>query len=109
MFNRVFPLRVTLRTLRLFFLVLTVSVVAIGSLLAYMEKRGCIHPNFASLHLCDLALDQMNEKDEGDARAQRMKTPFFRRPFKKPQNPSKSVFFLPKYIIAIVQPINRPE
>ena len=65
------------------FLVLTFSVVVIGSPLAYVEKRGRIHLNFASLHLCDLALDQMNEKDEGDARAQRMKNPFFWHPFKK--------------------------
>ncbi len=38
------------------------SVVANGSLLAYVEKRGRIHLNFASLHLCDIALDQMNAK-----------------------------------------------
>ena len=48
-------------------------VVAIGNHLAYVEKRGHIHLNFASPRLCDIALDQMNEKDEGDARAQRMK------------------------------------
>jgi hypothetical protein len=34
------------------------SVVANGSALAYVKKRGCIVLNFASLHLCDLALDQ---------------------------------------------------
>ncbi len=55
-------------------LVLTFSVVANGSSLAYAKKRGRISLNFASLHLCDLALYQMNEKDAIDARAQRLET-----------------------------------
>ncbi len=56
------------------FLVLTFSVVAIGSPLAYVEKRGVPISTLRLSRLCDLALDQMNEKDEGDARAQRLET-----------------------------------
>ena len=44
------------------FLVLTFYVVANGGSLASVEKRGRISFNFASLHLCDLALDQRNAK-----------------------------------------------
>ncbi len=62
-------------------LVLTFSVVAIGSPLAYMEKRGAPIPTLRLSRLCDLALDQMNEKDEGDARGAKEW---------KPQNPSES-------------------
>jgi hypothetical protein len=46
----------------LIFQVLTFTVVANGSSLAYVKKRGRISLNFASLHLCDLALDQRNAK-----------------------------------------------
>ncbi len=66
-----------------YFLVLTFSVVAIGSFLAYVKKRRSFSLVFASLHLCDLALDQRNEKD---AMTQGRKD-------WKPQNPSESDFF----------------
>jgi len=44
------------------FLVLTFSVVANGSSLAYVKKRGASPSTLRLSHLCDLALDQMNAK-----------------------------------------------
>ncbi len=38
------------------------SVVANGSPLAYVEKRGVPISTLRLSHLCDLALDQMNAK-----------------------------------------------
>ncbi len=57
-----------------------VSVVAIGSPLAYVEKCGAPISTLRLPHLCDLALDQMNAKTQG-------------RKEWKPQNPSESGFF----------------
>jgi hypothetical protein len=53
---------------------MVVSVVANGSP-HVCRNCECILSQLSRLsQLCDIALDQINEKDEGDARAQRLET-----------------------------------
>ena len=70
-------------------LVLTFSVVANGSSLAHVKNAGV---SLSTLRLCDLATLRYirGTQRRDDARAQRMKSPFFWHLSKKPQNQSES-------------------